>query len=552
MPRTVPIGAVITVGGITVANPQTESLAFPPAAKTATGADLIAAGATPEASHYDFAGWSLPVAFVHATNDEARTAIQALDAALHDAMRITFTSGTSVLAAVLREVDAPVIEWTGVGECSATWSGSRFPAFEGASGGQSLTIVDGAATVTVLAAATAGDLIARTSAKVVSGAGGAALNLISVGIEHDPQPGYVAIDSYSGVADLTAHGDAWSATTALDGTYKALGTAPAIDAQGNHGNPYIVARIQCSGTPSLNRYRAHSVISGMSRILASIVGAAAVGTRLLGRVKVPSAPLPDSSFSGSAYGPEAVSASNTVGGTYLTAVYVTVAKIGQTFLHAGGLQTGITMWLKNNSAAPVQVICQLNAGSRPSVLTTLAASFDGPIRFTWSEALPAGQYSAYVQDFGGSGAYNGDGTFLVRQAGAYADGNAFTMTEFSVSTALTSDLYFTAYRRPLITFNATTPVFATGTGTAQLDFVARIPSRSCFIVPTVTGAVQFEGGQCYPHDSVSVIGTAVEALYGDGEFGLAPGVDNAVTAALGVGADGVVVLAWTNMHLGLS
>jgi len=508
---------------------------FPDARITDFGRSAQLSGAGRFESHYEDAPWQFTQVFSAAT----RADIDGFLDALVPGALVTLGEDTGTASSRIVTIDTTDASTTGFTRYIV--SGTRRPAWRGASQAFSATL---AINQSIAALPTVGGSIGAEMDLTVTHASAGSFS--ALGIKHAPLAGYDPADSAGG---------SWSTPVALSTTPATIHAGSDIDVTANRGNHILCAYLLHTATvaSTLNWKAASSILTASreSRPVASRVANTAEFVNL-GIVSIPAATLPARSDSGVVYASETAGASNTTGSTYLTAVWPSVGKFGQSFAHAGGLQTGVAIWIKNNSAQPMIVTCILrgSSGTNPnqvpdftsnhaSATVTIPSGHDGLVRFTWSVLLPAGQYTAMVQDYDGTGINNGVGSFMVRTAGTYASGNAFSLTGYNdtYATALaTTDLYFTAYRRAEVSFNAKTAITATCTQsgkTASWWSCVRVPADIGAVVTTTAYAAgkgwahDAASKSYYPADSGGVTGTAL-ATYRVGALEPLPGENTLV------------------------
>lgn len=497
---------------------------FPDATKNALGLSAQLTGATAEyEDHYNNAPWSITLN------------IKGMNRALVDETLAAFkgtpfivlgeTSGTAKTVMVSRDTTSPDYDNEQLmitGQRSPSWLEEDVVL-------DPITVTGGRAVVSL--PTVGGTIGARMSLTALSTS---ACTVLGIGIKPAPQAAYDPLDG--------------SATL---GTAVPLSTTPAtlhagtdIDVGANYGEHFGIAKLaHTSAVAGAVKYRLGSTLltaSAPDKYTASGV-TNATETLCIGRVSIPAATLP--TVQGTIYGSETGSPSNTGAiGSYVSAKFN-----AQSFGHAAGIHTGVTFWVRNITALPWTFTAQLwpatgtSPNERPDYNSSMLifanaevpASYIGPVRFNWSVDLPAGRYSAII--------YNTyDQNFDIGAAGALADSNASlcntAITDPFTITA-TTDLYFISHLRPVLAFNAKTPITATcseASKTAQFASLTRIPADFGAIVAQGSfGAgtgITYDAATrgVYPANSSGVTGTALDPLTSACEFAPQPGANSLV------------------------
>jgi hypothetical protein len=496
-----------------------EGFDFPKAKPTAIGLAAQASGAVPQESHYDLAGFTLPILFTATTSELVQDDIEATEAALRSNMTVTASYGPASKTARLKDITLESVVWDEAGlSATATWSGAYYAATIGRNHTIPITIADGIGTQAITDIG--GNLAADTDLTLVTGA---LTDLIACGIKVAPAADYDPTDTYAGTP----------VTMTAANTDYSLGSAPARDINANRGSHYVIAKVATNATtPAHTGVGVETTNAGVTAPR-SKVPAVASGNLLLGKVKIPVAEVPGG-------GSEAVWGSPAAGYSYTAGTieaYVPVASFGTVGQFTIASRKAVSIELERPTADSSALIVQFQntADSSIAQVSLLAGGSSG-----WNylpsgvAVLPAGTYNIGIR-------CPSNATQRVHLAGSGSPPPA----------------NLKIYMRDVITFDASNTVRARCSDagkTATLSALTRIPSGSALIVPATFAAgagIRYSAGGVYPFNGTSVTGAALVADRGDSEFAVPPG-DSMLVVHAGGGANATGVLSVTERHLGLS
>lgn len=340
-----------------------------------------------------------------------------------------------------------------------------------------------------------------------------------LGVKADPGTHYDPIDDYdTGITDANAVGGHRATALTLSGTSALAYTAPIVDANDNRGGHFFVARGIASATCMLFGGNAiHPTIGNAYQELNPGIATVniALSTLNLGAVAFPVQNVPNLASS-LGWAPQVKTHSSTSGSSHYTSPGVQTASIPTT---AGERvsQVVIPLYIPSLLQSSVAVFAAVRRSSDHVLMCDLA-----PVYVDSSTTS-----ATFIPTTGSDGILDGTTVYidLTLPTGAFSVG---------VSPATAQYEFWT--QQPIV-FGASTPVYASGSGTYSLDAVARIPLDDfASIVTTPLGAnegVTFSTFDriVYQANAAGSVGASVSGQVLGLRPGFAPGVVNRFVAA---------------------
>jgi len=358
-----------------------------------------------------------------------------------------------------------------------------------------------------------------------------AAEFVALGCKHDPESSYSPTDDYTGATDANAYGGSRTIDVSVS-TNTPLGTAPTLNAIGNRGIHMACARMKNSASQSVKVSSAASSAVYTDEPAVTFSQSALRGA-VLGRVRIPIGGVASSMGGGSAWGEETETLYQNVGTSTST------ANESQTYTMLNKGRLVIALYCAPNATGTKRInvynetkgIVYSDELFAAEVTTTSA----GLVAFRAESPSPmihdAGDVLTISMNYSVSATKNPPGTLgtiYYSSTSQYAGG----------ARTGGGDLRFRVYEIPLVEFATTTPVKASGTGTANLDVVTRIPLDDWAVIVDRTAAAgdgfSFERGDVFPVTVEGAIGTSIlgtEAQVYGKRIGLRPGVTNRLVAA---------------------
>lgn len=359
---------------------------------------------------------------------------------------------------------------------------------------------------------------------------------------------FMPIDDYGTSADTSdanAYGG-YKKALAASGTLASIGTAPFVDTDANSGRHLLIARLDSNATTASSvTVRGTSTVTGNAIAASTTVNEQAIACTSqnligyeLGTVTLPAGQVSSIGVSSAGYGPEGVDTQNTTAAS-LTSI-ASWQFITQSFAHSGARHMGISLKVKNTATYAINVtvslfLADVSHNKRGSAIVTsvrsVAAGYDGLVRFEWDIPLSGGVYCIFTE---ANDAY-------LRWYYSTASSYATYKMGVSGTPSDTDDLYFTSWSRTPLGFNTSNPIQAAcseSSKTVGLDYVQRIPTDYACLVyrpgSTTTGHVFYDGDTDTPYIA-SAAGTG-PAIYDKTEIRrplrLKPGKTNYVVAGI--------------------
>lgn len=252
-----------------------ETADLPSAKLTDFGRSAQRAGARPVEAHYAEAPYLLTLALRDADVDSL---IADVTDAAHVGARLTF-GVTTVRWCPVTSAEVEVVDKDD-GWAKLSVFGFRAPAWRG--GPETVVAYTGTVTggwgwVDIDLSTLAGDMGAEVSMRATCAS---ASTMIAVGVVPSPGANHDPLDDYSGVADGTAVGGAWSAASgSLTATYQDVASAPSVDVEANRGESLVVARLKHTAvTPGNVRYLIANTAPGGTSLTPPVAATAATNT----------------------------------------------------------------------------------------------------------------------------------------------------------------------------------------------------------------------------------------------------------------------------------
>ena len=512
-----------TIAGFDLSG-SVEAYDLPTAKLSDDGLAAQDAGLIPSASDYLDAPFSLTLIIRAADADAVKDAVSAMTRRFRSGSALSWgEDGSPALSSAVQRCEVASEAYFGTW-ARITYSGTREPFWTDAWKPLTSTAVPlwGTADITE---SIDGDVEAEVALVATCSQ---ASEWVALGCKHDPAADYDPTDDYSGASDANAYGgETTNAVTVTTDT--ALGTAPTLDSEANRGLHLPCARLKNStGSVSLKVASAASSTVYADEPAVSFSQTALRGVSL-GRVRVPVSEVP-----------------NTSGGTvYLTATRVVNQDTGTTEIPSG-------TFTQTYTAVDTGRVPTIEIYGRGAVgVTTASVSLLDPSHLVFGEPTTVGKYRcSTVSTTAGWHVFTRDsGNGEIVAGTQYQVSGSVTTYNFIPSRSTSStyaggscsaggDLRFRVWEEERVSFGTTTPLKATGSGTATLDVLTRIPLDDFAVVVDSTAAASdgfaFEGGDVFTRYAAGTTGTSIlgtEAQVYGKHLGLAPGVTNRLVAA---------------------